>query len=273
VDLRGLIVTGQALTPVDLNIIPRAKYAKWLANKFLEQTSPGAGAAVGVPRQLSVAGNSGVEFHNTRPYQPGDRWRDLDWKHSCMLGELIVKEFSETHGHVGIIVADLTAQNAEEADKLAYNLVMSALTLATEALPSALAVYTNKEILAASPPTSPRETLKKTLELTEKITIVESKEKVLEPPRMQLLKRSISQLGYAEGQTAQRLKEFLELESEANWQDAKQNLGAQALLRVAQLTQAPAVITVVSPLGADSSALLLTLEQLKEKGYSTVTVA
>jgi hypothetical protein len=53
---------------------------------------------------------------------------------------------------------------------------------------------------------------------------------------------------------------------------AKQNIGAQTLLKVANLTQAPAVITVASPIRSDSGALLLTLEQLRERGYSTVTV-
>ncbi len=67
-----------------------------------------------------------------------------------MLGELIVKEFAGAQGQVGIIVADLTAKDAEDADKLAYNFVMSALTLATEALPSALAVYNRNEVLAVT---------------------------------------------------------------------------------------------------------------------------
>jgi uncharacterized protein (DUF58 family) len=272
IDSHGLIVTGQTLQPVDLHIIPRAKYAKWLANKFLEQTVQGAGSAAGVPRSLSRAGKSGVEFHDTHPYQPGDSWKYLDWKHSCMLGELIVKEFSEAKGHVGIIVADLTAKDAEDADKLAYNLVMSALTLATEALPAALAVYNQKEVLAVTPQRSPRETLKKALELTEKITIVEPKEKVLQPLEMRRLKRSISQLEQAKTETAQKLKEVLELESEAYQQAAKQHPASQALMKAVQLTKVPAVITVASPMGYDSDALLLILEQLREKGYSIVMV-
>jgi hypothetical protein len=189
-----------------------------------------------------------------------------------MLGQLIVKEFSSTQGHIGIVVADLTAKNPEDADALAYNLVMSTLTLATEALPAALAIYNDKEILAATPPISPREALKKTLELTEKINIVESKEKVLQSPEMRRIKRSINQLGQMKSETAGRLKEILELESDANLKAAKQNIGSQTLLNVASLTQAPAVITVASPIGSDSGALLLTLEQLREKGYSTVMV-
>ena len=134
-DSRGLVQTGQVLEPVDLHIIPRAKYAKWLANKFLEQTSTSAG----VSQSTSKTARSGVEFLGSRPYQSGDRLKDIDWKHSHMLGELIVKEFAGGQGQVGIIVADLSTKDAEEADKLAYNFVMSALTLATEALPSALA--------------------------------------------------------------------------------------------------------------------------------------
>ncbi len=50
VDSRGLVQTGQVLEPVDLHIIPRAKYAQWLAKKYLEQTSPGAGRAVAIPQ-------------------------------------------------------------------------------------------------------------------------------------------------------------------------------------------------------------------------------
>ena len=67
-----------------------------------------------------------------------------------MLGELIVKEFAGAQGQTGIIVADLTAKDLEDADILAYNFVMSALTLATESLPSALAVYNQKEICGYS---------------------------------------------------------------------------------------------------------------------------
>ena len=48
VDSRGLIQAAQALEPVDLHIIPRAKYAKWLAKKYLEQTTPGSGSAANV---------------------------------------------------------------------------------------------------------------------------------------------------------------------------------------------------------------------------------
>jgi len=270
VDSRGLMVTNQLLQPLNLHIIPRAKYAKWLANKFLKETSKGAGTATGVTKLLGKAGKFGVEFNSTRPYQPGDSWRDFDWKHTYMLDQLIVKEFSEAQGSVGIIVADLTAKNAEDADALAYNLVISALTLATEALPAALAVYNNHEVFASTSPISPRETLKKTLELTEKITIEEPKERILQPLEMRRLKRSIGQLEITKNETVQRLKEILEFESEASQQAAKKHPATLALMKSVKLAHVPAVITVASPVSYDSEALLLGLEQLREKGYRTI---
>lgn len=273
VDSRGLTVTGQVLQPVDLHIIPRAAYAKWLANKFLEQTAQGLGPAPGVPKPSSPSGKAGVEFNDTHPFQPGDNWRNIDWKHTYMLGELIVKEFSDAQGQVGIIVADLTAKDAEEADKLAYNLVMSSLTLAEEALPAGLAVYNNKEVLAVTSPTSSRETLKKSIELTDKISIVEAKERVLQPVEMRRLKRSIGQLSQTETPNLQRLREVLEFESAAYEEAAKEHPAAKALMQAAKLTRAPAVFTVASPVSSGSDVLLLTLEKLHEKGYSTIMVA
>jgi hypothetical protein len=85
VDSRGLVQTGQVLEPVDLHIIPRAKYAAWLANKYLEQTSPIAGMAIAIPQPSSRAAKRGVEFHGSRPYQSGDRLKDIDWRHSYMV--------------------------------------------------------------------------------------------------------------------------------------------------------------------------------------------
>lgn len=273
IDSRGLLFTGQVLEPVDLHVIPRARFAQWLANKFLEQTSAGAGMAITVPRPSSRNARRGVEFYGSRPYQPGDRWKDLDWKHSYMLNELITKEYAGGQDQNTILVADLTAKDAEAADKLAYNFVMSALTLATEALPSALAVYNHDEVLAATSPMNPRETLKKALGLTEKIIIFEPKEKVLQPTEMRRLKRSIGQLSGVQSESAQKLSEVLKFEFEANQQAAKDQPASEALALVTGNMQGPALITVVSAMTDDSDALLLTLERLKEKGYSAVMVA
>ena len=229
--------------------------------------------SIAISQSISRIAKREVEFHASRPYQPGDRWKDIDWKHSYMLDELITKEFSGAQGQSAILVADLTAKDAEDADKLAYNLVMSALTLTAEAIPTALAVYNHEEIFEASGPTNPRETLKKTLGLTAKIIVVEPNERVLQPFEIQKLNSSLRQLDQVNTESAKGLKHILETEFYANKENAKKHPATQALLRVIRLMQSPAVITVVSSFSFDSDALMLTLQQLQEKGFKTVMVA
>lgn len=148
----------------------------------------------GAQSSNNTISKQGLDYHSNRPYQTGDPLKNIDWKHSYMLGKLTVKQYSGSQGGVGVIVADLTASDAKEADALAYDLVMSALTLANEGLPSALAVYNQKEVIAATTQAmDSRETLKKAIELTGKILIEESKGKVLQPAELQRVKRSIDQ--------------------------------------------------------------------------------
>jgi hypothetical protein len=171
---------------------------------------------------------------------------------------------------VGIIVADLTAKDAKAADELAYDFVMSALTLATESLPSALAVYNQNEVLAATSLMDPRETLKKVLGLTERITVVEPEERVLQPTETRMLKRSIALLSLANTESAREFSEFLKFELEANQETAKKHPGTEVLAKATGSVQGPAVIVVASPMSGDCYALLLALEMLKEKGYGIV---
>ncbi|MCW3999774.1 MAG: DUF58 domain-containing protein [Candidatus Bathyarchaeota archaeon] len=269
----GLMQTNQTLQPVDLHIIPRAKYARWLAKKYLEQTASGAGSSGSAPppRAIKVA-RSGVEFYGSRLYQPGDRLKNVDWKHTLMLDELIVKEYAGAQGTPTIIVADLTAKDAQSADKLIYNVVMAALTAATESLPSGLACFNRKEVLAATPPTNPRETLKKTLQITQKITVAEAPQKVMQPTDIKRLKRTIKGLSKTETEPSERFTEILEFEVEALQSATKMHPATEALKKCVERSPAPTMLTVASTGSGDTEALTVALEILKAKGYSIVTI-
>jgi len=86
---------------------------------------------------------------------------------------------------------------------------MSALTLAVEAMPTALAAYNRKEVLAVIPLASPREALKSALKLTQNITIVEPSENVLQSTEFRRLKRSTGQLEQVKTETASLLNSHL----------------------------------------------------------------
>jgi hypothetical protein len=273
VDPRGLIQINQPLEPVGLHIIPKAKYAQWLAKKYLEQTASGAASTVSTPPRRSFnAARSSVEFYGSRFYQPGDRLKDVDWKHTIMIDELIVKEFAGVHGTPTIIVADMIAKDEQDADKLIHNMVMAALTAATESLPSGLACFNQKQVLAATAPTNPRETLKKTLQIIEKTTISLQPNRIMKPQEIQKLKITLRKLNEADAKPTKRFTEILGFERQAIQTAAKQHPATEALTKSLEKTPAPAMITVASKGNGDAEALAVSLEKLKERGYSIVTV-
>jgi hypothetical protein len=273
VDPWGLSHRTQVLETLDLHIIPRAKFAQWLARRYLEQTAPGSASAVALsPVRAVRAVRQGVEFYGSRAYVPGDRMKDVDWKHTFKLQELVVKEFVGAHGQPAIVIVNLEARSLEEADKLAFNLVMTALTLAVEAVPTSLAAYTRSEVLSTSSAENPREVLKRVLKLTCSIRLVEGAERVLESVEIGLLKRSMRRLeSGAKNSSVKRLSELLHFEYQAIEKSAKQHPVSQALLKIVKNTPSPAVVTIVSSV-VNENAFAYTVERLKEKGYSTVMV-
>ncbi|MCW4029798.1 MAG: DUF58 domain-containing protein [Candidatus Bathyarchaeota archaeon] len=272
-DPRGLLQHNQTLEPLSLHIIPRAKYARWLAEKYLKQTTSGTTtAAILLPRALKTA-KQGIEYFGNRLYSPGDRLRDVDWKHTIMLNELITKEFTGAQGQPNIIVADLMVNDAEGADQLAYNMVMAALTSAMAALPAGLAVYNQKKVIAATPPEEPAETLKKTLNITQKIVVQDPPLKLTKPPELVIIKKTIRDLNQTQTQPAQKLAEMMQFEYEAIFNSAKTHPAMQALNRAISKTPPPATLTVVSKFGYDADALIVSLELLKNRGYGNIRVS
>ena len=92
----------------------------------------------------------GKEYFASRNYLPGDPLKNIDWKHTLKLNELIVKEYIETGGQAAVLAVNLSVNSAEEADKIALNLITAALTFAQEAIPAALAVYNHQKVVPES---------------------------------------------------------------------------------------------------------------------------
>jgi len=272
VDQWGLTQTSQTLEPVDLHIIPRARYAEWLARKYLEETAPGASPAAAVPPLRAVkAARRGVEYHGSRLYQPGDRLKEVDWKHTLKLGELVVKEFLGAQDQPVIIGVNLAVEDVKEADEVAYSLVMSALTFAREAAPTGLAAYNMIEVLAVRPPVNPRETLKEALRLTRDIAVIDLPRVTLEPAKVQYLRRALGQLEQVEAEPARKLSEVLGLEYEAARESAQANPASLAIRKAASYAKPPATIVTISAMNHDAEALTMGLEELERKGYNIIS--
>jgi uncharacterized protein (DUF58 family) len=61
----------------------------------------------------SRAVGSGVEFAGIRPYQPGDRRRDVDWRTSARHGGLFVRQYAAERAFDLVLVLDTTADAGE----------------------------------------------------------------------------------------------------------------------------------------------------------------
>jgi len=271
----GLIQIRQAINPLRLYVIPRARYAEWLARKYLEETAPRGGAMAAMLSAQATADitpKRGVEYYTSRLYQPGDRLKDVDWKHTAKLHEIVVKEYTEDTRQTAIIAVNLTATDAEEADKLVYNLIASALTLARRTIPTAIAAYDQEQVLAATPPLNARELVKKALQLGQKVVLTAALERYIQPPDMRQLRISLRQLKETNMAAARNLRKILELERKAIEEGAKKHPARKALNRVTARTLLPATITVISPWSHDNEALWLTLEELRKKGYGSALI-
>jgi len=272
IDPRGVIQINQALEPVQLHIIPRAKYAEWLARKYLEQTGAGVVMAARMPHEATMMPKRGIEYLDNRTYQPGDPLKGIDWKHTLKLSQMIVKEYSEACEQSAIIAVNLSVTDAEEADKLAFNLITVALTLAREDISSALAAYNHRGAILNTAVTDPLEILRQALSLMREIKLVKFADRHLEPTDIAKIRRNIIQLKKADSEPAQRLLGMLNFEYRAIEEAAKTHPSTIALSDATKQVPAPALILLVSQLNHDAEAILVTAEKLSRRKFTTIPV-
>ena len=270
IDPRGFIQINQLLEPLELHVIPRAKYAEWLARKYLEQTGTGIVAAATLPPKAIMIPKRGIEYLDSRTYQPGDQLKNIDWKHTLKLSQLIVREYTEAGEQAAIIAVNLSVTDAEEADKLAFSLITVALTLARENIPTALAAYNHQSVILSTAVTDPSRILRQTLALVREITLVEFADRHLEPSDIAKIRRNITQLKQAASEPAQRLLGVLNFEYRALEEAAKNHPATIALLSATKQAPAPAVILLVSQLNHDAEAILVTAEKLSKRRFTTI---
>jgi len=269
-DTRGLVQVNQSLEPIELHVIPQANYAEWLARKYLEQTGTGAVAAASLPPREMVLPRRGIEYQDSRSYQPGDPLKDIDWKHTLKLHQLIVREFVEAGEPPAIIAVNLCASSPEEADRLAFNLITAALTLAREHIPAALTAYDQQEVRLTTMITEPREILKQALALTKNISLAEPIQQYLAAPDIARLRRNILQLKRIESEPAQRLLEMLNFEQRAIAEAAQNHPATTALTLATKQVTTSAVILLVSLLNHDIEAILINSERLSRRRFTVI---
>ncbi len=186
--------------------------------------------------------------------------------------EYLLDETSTLFSHNQISYAKAKLADAEAADKLAFNLITTALTFAHETIPTALTVYNHQRVVLTTTVIDPREILKQTLSLIKDITSVEFTHRFLQLPDISKLRRDISQLKQATSEPAQRLLSMLNFEYQAIEKAAKNQPATLALSSVTEHAPARAIIVLISQMNHDAEALQVTTEKLSKREFTIIPI-
>jgi uncharacterized protein (DUF58 family) len=272
-DRWGLVQVGFRVEMLRLFVIPRARYAEWLARRYLESSRPGGQEAMTTVAPASQrASRKGVEFYGLRSYQPGDSARVIDWKHTLKLHQVVVKEFLDTGVEGALLLVNLSATDEEEKDKLAYSLITSALTLARENIPSAVAAYSDQEVVTSTKLLEPRQVLIQVLTLARDIRLTPSPLRYLEVPDVDRLGSNIHRLRQSGETAAVRLAELLQLEYDALSRVAKASPVTAALAAALASVSRKLNIIVISGRNHDAEALAFSQHMLTARGHRLLYV-
>ncbi|MFC2002730.1 DUF58 domain-containing protein [Chloroflexota bacterium] len=274
VDRWGLIQVDFELESVRLYVIPRARYASWLARRYLAQTKPGALpqiSNIGALRPIYGL-RRGVEYYGSQLYQPGDSLKNIDWKHSLKYNELISKEFADFHGQPAVVLINLAVSNAEEADKLSYNIVVTAISLAQESIPAALAAYDHESVKITTPMLQSQALVRKSLQVAQEMVAFISPVRYLNPPDVDRLRANISRIRFVESKASNVLGQLLQREYNNLNYNAKLNPVTKALTDVFGKVDKQSNIIIISHRNHDAEALAFNTFSFTRKGNAVITV-
>ncbi|MFC1951170.1 DUF58 domain-containing protein [Chloroflexota bacterium] len=267
-DSLGLLQAGYLVDCARLTVIPRARYSAYLARKYLEG---GAGTSISnsalTSSSLSSRKGTGIEYHSSHMYSPGDRITDIDWKHTARYRELVVKKYQNDYGNSAIILANATATSADEADIVSSSLINSVLALAMNSMHGALVVYDEHKVMQQTSMMPSTSLLKNVLDMIESISFIESSTRYLSLPDITALNRTRRNLANVDLEPAKKLLEILDIEINAIRMSTSHHPLSLAINKVTSYVPPPATIVPITALNHDSEALSYLLPNLKARGY------
>lgn len=269
----GLLTAGVVAMPLQLEVIPRARYAEWLARRYLQTSFGQTMLIANSPEGPLQAQLRGTSFHALREYQHGDRLRDIAWKQTLKLGRPITVERLDPPGGGATLLINTVASDAEEADRLAYHVLMSALSAARAQLPVFVLAYNQREPVTAFGPLPGPAAVQEALRVCQQITQEPLPRRLLAPPDIQGLRRWERELGAAAATSeSSALSTLLHLQRVALEQAASVHPVARLMGTPKQASESGSLVTVISLWNHDAEALALLLPQLKGKRVEVVDV-
>lgn len=271
-DTLGLVHAGQRLTIAELNVIPRARVARWVVEEFLEHRGGGVGMrALSGEAAGFVASQGGVEYVSSHAYAPGDSLQSIDWKHTARLQHLVVKSFDDSAKSPGVLLVNLSVMNADEADRLVYEFLSAALTVASISQSAAVAVYNQLGDHRLSPALDGRLLVRRALEDSARVHSAPAWRRESRALSAQDMEARLARVRRARGAVAPRLAVLLDLKERSLKADIE-GTPVGALFREAARRVEPAWCVAISPMHRDAEAVLTGLRWMERQGIRTKLV-
>jgi uncharacterized protein (DUF58 family) len=269
-DACGLIHLGQSLDVARLNVVPRARVARWAAEEFLERREGGLDFGRTLSGQVAgfLAGQAGVEYLSSRMYQPGDSLLSVDWKHTARLQSLVVKTFDDGARSAGMLLVNLSATSADEADRLVYESLSAALTVASMSHSASLAVYDDSGDGHLSPVLDGYRLVKEVLASCADVRVVPEWRRELRPLSAQDMHSREGHVRRVGGDRAPRLARLLALR-QTSMRTHIEGAPASTLLRDAARRYRPAWCITISAMHRDAEAVMTGLQRIAREGIRT----
>jgi hypothetical protein len=269
-DSFGLVHLGQSLTAAHLNVIPRARVARWVAEEFLAHRGGGVEAGGALSREVAglLATLGGVEYLSSRLYVPGDTLLSIDWKHTSRLQSLVLKTFDDGTRSAGLILVNLSATDADEADRLEYEFLSAALTVATMSCGASIAAYGGRGKSELTRLLFGDALVRASLDACPGVSISPAWRRYSRPVSVQRVR---AQVVRARGAGATKLSALLALKERAV-QSFVDSAPVGPLLLKAAHQGLPAWCVAISTMHRDAEAVLTGLHDLEGRGVGTSLV-
>lgn len=274
IDRWGLTRSRCEMEVVRLDVIPRARYASWLAKKYLAESKAGAAPVisdVSIQKPVHML-RRGVEYSSSGQYQPGDSLKNIDWKRSSKYDSLISKRFEEFHAQSAILLTNLCVGDEEEADELGYYFLVTSLSLARESIPTALAVYDHLGVKMTTGELPPRQLVVQALQVVREIVVHADPKRYLKSPDVARLRGDIGRLKSVKSETASRLLQLLQWEYDNLQRSAIHSPATLALNQTFSKAGRDAAVVIISHQNHDAAALAFNIFDLTRKDMGVVAI-
>jgi hypothetical protein len=171
-----------------------------------------------------------------------------------------------------VILVNLVVSDAEEADRLAYNIITTALSLAQENIPAALAAYDHEEVKLTTGVIPPSQLLLTSLQVAREMVTLVNPTKYLNPPDVGRLRGDIRRLRSVQSHAARALTQLLEVEYGNLSRDSGLHPVTKALSQVFARVDQQSNVVIISLRNHDAEALAINTFSLRQRGNQVIAI-